>query len=312
MLSIILLSYYSGGRIVKVYSDLQQILGLNEIKFELIIIDDGSKDNSFEVASELERTSSNVRAFQLSKNYSSFYAIFAGLSVCQGNCAIAIPDDEQLPYEAIVKMYRKWQKGEKIIIPHRIKRADGHFNNMCANLFYRLINSVSEVKYPSGGADTFFIDREIIDIVNSKIHPVHTSIVAEVLRLGFSPCFHSYERGIGINPKSRWSQKKKFKLFKDIFFSSSTLPIKLITLIGLFFIFASLILVILYGYVLIFGEADRRKIELPTWASTMVIVSFFSGIIVFSLGIIAEYIWRIYEEVKNRPGYIIRKKQYEE
>jgi dolichol-phosphate mannosyltransferase len=308
MLSLILLSYYSGERIVKAYQKLSEILGNEKIPFELIIIDDGSKDNSYEIALKLEKDYSNVIAYQLSKNYTSHYAIFAGLSVCNGLCAMPIVDDEQQPYQSVVEMYRLWKNGEKIIIPYRVKRNDGFLNNFFANTYYKIINELSDLKFPEGGADLFFIDREVVDILNSRIHAINTSSITEVLRLGYNPYFYAYERVKGTNAKSRWTLKKKIRLFKDTFFSSSTWPVKVITFLGLFFSLFSILIIVFYTYIRFLGNTSFWGENMPGWTSTVVIISFFSGLILFSLGIIAEYIWRIYEEVKNRPGYLIKKK----
>jgi dolichol-phosphate mannosyltransferase len=308
MLSIILLSYYSGDRLVKVFQKLSEVLNIEQVPFELIIVDDGSEDDSYEIALELEKAHSNVKAYQLSKNFTSHYAIFAGLSVCNGDCAMPIPDDEQQPYQTIVDMYRLWQKGVKVIIPYRSKRKDGFFNNMFATFYYKAISVLSDIKFPDGGADLFFIDRELIDIINTRIHAVNTSSIIEVLRLGYNPLYYGYERGKGVNAKSRWTLKKKIRLFKDTFFSSSTWPVKVISYLGLFFSFFALAIITFYIYIRLFGNPNFWGKIMPGWTSTVVIISFFSGLILFSLGIIAEYIWRIYEEVKNRPGYIIKKK----
>jgi polyisoprenyl-phosphate glycosyltransferase len=308
MLSIIFLSYNSGQRIVKAFEQLSQIMKLHQITFELIIIDDDSQDNSYEIALELENKSKNIRAFQLSRNYTPHYGIFAGLSLCKGDCAIPIPDDEQQPYVSIIEMYKIWESGEKVVIPYRIKRNDGFIDNTFANLYYKIINKLSDIKFPNGGADSFLIDRELINIINQRIHPINTSIITEVLRLGFHPFFYPYERVKGINSYSRWTLRKKIRLFKDTFFSSSVWPVKLITRLGLFFSLFAFLIIIFYTYIALFGNPNFWGEKLPGWTSTVVIISFFSGIILFSLGIIAEYIWRIYEEVKDRPGYIIRNK----
>ena len=309
MLSIILLSYYSKERIAEAYSKVSRVMETNNIPFEFIVIDDGSQDESYALALELEKRHKNFRAYQLSRNYSSNYAVFAGLSVCSGDCAAIIPDDEQQPYSTLVEMYRLWEQGEKVIIPYRQKRDDGFMTNLAARTFYAIINKISEVKFPKGGADTFLIDRELIDLLNEKIHPINTAVVTEVLRLGFNPSYIPYDRSRGVNKKSRWTLKKKIRFFKDIFFSGSTWPIRIITWMGVMFAFAAFCMIIFYGYIALFGNPDFWGEKLPGWTSMVVIISFFSGIILFSLGIIAEYIWRIYEEVKGRPGYIIRKKE---
>ncbi|WP_346864307.1 glycosyltransferase [uncultured Draconibacterium sp.] len=306
--SIILLSYYSNEKIKKTYENVCTLFKSESIDFEFIIIDDGSKDESFEIAQELEKINNNVRAFQLSRNYTSNYAVFAGLSKVQGDCAIYIPDDEQQPYYTLVEMYRLWQKGEKLIIPHRVNRDEPFLKKIFSNSFYGIMNSISDVHYPVGGADLVFMDREVINIFNSQIHPINTAIVPEALRLGFSPYFLPHERPRGTQEKSRWTFRKKIKLAKDIFFSSSSFPIKLILHLGLFFSLTAFCLIVFYLYVKIFGNNVFWGLTVPGWTSIILIISFFSGLILFSLGVISQYILLIYEEVKNRPGYIIKNK----
>ena len=312
LLSIILLSYYSGDRIRGVYEHLTAVMDAERIPFELIVMDDGSKDDSYQKALILEKEYGNIRAYQLSRNYTSHYSMFAGLSICRGACAIPIPDDEQQPYDTIVEMYRLWEKGEKIIIPHRAQRDDPALSKFFSQSFYRLMNALSDIQFPDGGADSFFIDREVIDILNTRIHPVNTSTISEILRLGFSPYFLPYVRVAGKNQKSRWSFKKKWKLAKDFFYSSSSFPIKFITNMGLFFSVVALLMVICFAIIKIFNIETNVFIfnaNVQGWTSLIIAITFFSGMILLSLGIISEYIFRIYEEVKARPGYIIKNKQ---
>lgn len=313
LLSVILLSYYSKERIVTCYERLTTVLGKEGIPFELVVMDDGSKDNSYAIALELERRHpGQVRAYQLSRNYTSHYSIFAGLSVCHGACAAPIPDDEQQPYESIVQMYRLWEAGEKIIIPHRLSRNDPPVSKAFSRMFYRVMNGLSDVHFPEGGADLFFIDREVIDILNSRIHPINTTTISEILRLGFSPHFLPYDRPQSSRAKSRWTFKKKWRLAKDFFFSSSSFPIRFITRCGLFFAFLALLMVIAFIVIKLLSiERDSLlfNANVQGWTSLIIAITFFSGLILFSLGILSEYVFRIYEEVKARPGYIIKKKE---
>ncbi|HQQ93225.1 MAG TPA: glycosyltransferase [Bacteroidia bacterium] len=309
MLSIILPSYKSKNRLNAVREKLDQAMSTAGISYELIIVDDGSHDGSFQKALELEHQYPNVRAFELSKNYTSHYALFAGLSVCRGKCATAIADDDQQPYELLIAMYRAWEKGSKIIFPYRAERNDPFFSRLFATLFYRILNAVSDFTYPSKGADTFFIDREVIDLLNTRIHPINTTTLTELLRLGYEPLYMPYTRGKSAASKSRWTLKKKIRLAKDWFFSTSSFPIKFITFLGISISLFSFALILFYLYIKLFGNPGFWKVEVPGWVSLIILISFFSGLILLSLGIIAEYIWRIYEEVKNRPGYIIKKKE---
>lgn len=309
LLSVIFLSYYSQEKIQEVFRHTKEILEREKIEFEFIIMDDGSNDNSFELALALESNERNVRAYQLSRNFTSNYSIFAGLSLCKGQCSVVLPDDGQPSPQSIIEMYRLWEKGKKIIFLNRSARHDSWVTNLFANSFYKVMDYLADVKYPPGGTETFLIDREIIDIINTKIHAINTAIIPELLRLGYNPSHLVYERPRGDRKGSRWTFKKKMRLAFDIIFSSSSFPIKFISYLGFFFSTISFVLIILYSYVKLFGDETFWGYKPQGWTSIILFISFFSGLILLSLGIIAEYIWRIYEEVKNRPGYIIKSKE---
>jgi polyisoprenyl-phosphate glycosyltransferase len=194
-----------------------------------------------------------------------------------------------------------------VIIPYRNNREDSFFSRLWSQLFYKIFNSIADVKFPYGGADSFFVDREIIDVINKHISPRRTTTITEVLRLGFDPIYLAYNRKRGNNKKSRWTWRKKLNLAKDLLYSSSSWPIKLIINMGLIWFLFSISLVLLLIYVRFFGNNSFWHLrDFPGWTSTVVIVSFFSGLILLSLGIIAEYIYRIFEEVKHRPGFLIK------
>ena len=310
MLSVILLSYYSGERLRTAHAAISSLLESENIPFELIIMDDGSKDDSYKIARSIEKAHSNVFAYQLSRNYTSHYSIFAGLSVCRGACAAPIPDDEQQPYPLLVQMYRLWQAGQQVVIPHRSIREDPPVSRFLSRAYYCVMNRFSDVKYPEGGADLFFIDREVVDILNQRIHPIRTASITEVLRLGFDPFYLPFARPLGLNKrKSRWTLRKKIGLAADTFLSSSAFPIKAIVLLGFLSSSLALIAMSFYLYIGLSGNRWLWADVFPRgWISLVLLISFFSGLILLSLGVLAEYVWRIYEEVKARPGYIIRQK----
>ena len=303
MLSIILLSYQSEKRIDKFFGALNKKMLEENIQFECIIMDDASTDASHTFALELENKYENVRAFQLSRNFTSHYSIFAGFTKVRGSCAVALPDDFQVPLDTVVEMYRLWQKGKKVIIPFRKDRADSFISNFFSNLYYSIMNTLSEVKFPKGGADIFLADKEIIDIFNKYIHPKNTSTIIEVLRLGFDPVYLPFNRPAGNNRMSRWTLRKKFRLALDTFFSSSSFPIKFISGLGISSFGLTILLIAYYVTARITGI-----IEIPGWTLLVITFTFFSGLILLSLGIIAEYVWRIFDEVKGRPGFIIKEK----
>lgn len=312
LLSIMLMSYNSGERIPKAYVALKEILDKESIPFEFIVMDDGSKDNSYNIACELEKKYDNVRAFRLSRNFGVIYSAFAGLSLCKGDCAIHIPDDEQIPYDLIPKMFRLWENGQKVIIPCRTSRNDGVISDFFSGVYYKMMNSVSSISFPPGGADCAFIDRELIDLMTERIHPKNTMMITEIINLGFDPLFLPFARPEGLNKgHSRWTFRKKLKLAKDSLFSMSTFPLKLITYVGAFLFVLSIFLSAFYIYIRVWGNDAFWGVPVPGWTSLLIVMLFFGGLVMLSMGILSEYIWRIYDEVKDRPGYIIRKKDEE-
>ncbi len=311
MLSVILLSYFSSSRLDSVSKEILDYMDNENIPVELIIMDDGSKDDSPEIARKLAKKNPRIKAYQLSRNYTTNYSKFAGLSVCEGGCAVFVPDDLQRPLDLVVKMYRLWEQGHQLIVDYRSSRDDGMINDFFSNMYYSIMNAFSDVTFPPGGADGFLADREVIDIINTKIHPINTSIMVEALRLGFDPVFIPHPRP-KTDGKSRWTFKKKWRLATDTFFTSSSFPIKLISYLGLMSFVFSLIMIPIVAYAKFFLDDKLFGFSIPGWTSTIIIITFFSGLILFCMGILAEYIWRIFEEVKGRPGFIIRKNPEEE
>lgn len=309
--SIILLSYQSASRMEEIFEYYKKGLEKENIPFEFIIMDDGSTDNSFEIALQLERKDSRVRAYALSKNYTSPYSQFAGLKVCKGACAMFVSDDYQRPIENVVLSYRKWEEGHKIVIANRLTRNDGTISMFFSRLYYKVMNRLSEVEFPYGGTDGFLADREVIDLMNERISPINTSPIVEVLRLGFQPLVIPFHRPES-KYKSRWTFSKKIRLAKDTFLASSSFPIKLITWLGLAIFLFSIILII--GLILgkLFSTDKLFGFPIQGWTSTMILVTFFNGLTLFCMGIVAEYVLRIFDEVKGRPGYIIKKKDSED
>jgi glycosyltransferase involved in cell wall biosynthesis len=305
LLSIVLLSFQSEQRLRPAVDEVVRTMEAEQIPFELIIMDDGSTDRSFNLARQLAREDARLRAFQLSRNYSSPYSQFAGLSVARGACVTSLPDDHQCPLNVVVEMYRSWEQGNKVIVAHRRSRDDGRLNDFFSSLYWGVMNQFSDVAFPPGGSDRFLADREVVDILNSKIHPINTTPVLEVLRLGFSPVFLAYDRPAPPGP-SRWTLRKKVRMAAATFFGSSSYPLRLITVLGLGIFVSCLFLVVLIAWARIFADSSLFGFQTHGWATTIIVMMMFNGLILLSIGIVAEYIWRIHEEVKGRPGFVIR------
>lgn len=306
-LSVILLAYYSESRLENSAKQIMQALEEAHIELELIIMDDGSSDGTYDLGLEMESRDNRIKAYQLSRNYTTNYSKFAGLSVCTGDCAVFVPDDLQRTMDTVIRMYRLWQQGEQIVVDYRSSRDDGRFTDFFARTYYRLMNRYSSVQFPEGGTDGCLLDREVIDVINTRIRPVNTSLMVEVLRLGYNPCFIPAERPKA-TVKSRWTFRKKWRLAMDTFFNSSSFPIRLISYTGFFTFVLSWILIIALIYAKLFADNNLFGFNVPGWTTSIVAIMLFNGLNLISLAIIAEYIWRIFDEVKDRPGYLIRKK----
>jgi len=309
MLSIILLAYHSEDRLRAVADDLFPLLDSEGIPHEVVIIDDGSKDDTFGKAQQLEKEYEAVRAFRLSRNYTSHYAAFAGLSVAEGECVTLIPDDGQQPYQTLIESYRLWERGAKVIFPYRANRKEPWTVKLWSILFYWLLNMGSEMKVPRLGLDTWFIDRELVDIVNERISPIRTTTVSEILRLGFDPVFLPYERE-SRSGKSRWTWRKKMRLATDWFFSTSDVLIKAIIWGGFAALGLSLGVTGFYIALYVLGQEYGTVLhENPGWTSLFVLGNLSLGLLLLASAVNAQYLLRIYDEVKGRPGFILRKKK---
>ena len=304
-LSIILLSYQSENRLAEAVRSIDASLTDAGIPHEIIIIDDGSSDQSFSVAKDLEGKVQNVFAYQLTKNFTSPMAQFAGLEVCTGQCASPMPDDGQRPIGHIIEMYRMWEKGNKIIMGYRSDRSDGWLSDFFSNSYYSMMNRFSSIRFPPGGSDGYLIDREIIDVLNTKISKRNTTPVIELLKLGYNAVFIPYSRPQR-SGKSRWTMSKKINLALNTFFSSSIVPLRMITWLGLIVFLLSLISIIFIVGAKLFSDNTLFGFPIQGWTTIVVLITLFNGILMLCIGLVSEYMWRIYEEVKKRPPYLIR------
>ena len=303
-LSIILLAYQSEHRLEKAVTEIDTALSAASIPHEIVIIDDGSTDKSFVKALELAQRIENISAYRLSRNYTSPMAQFAGLEMCTGQCACPMHDDGQRPIAHIIDMYRLWEKGHKIILGYREGRDDGKVNDFFSNGYYSFMNRFSEITFPPGGSDGYLVDREIIDLLNTRISKRNTTPVIELLKLGYSTVFVPYQRPQRAG-KSRWTLRKKINLALNTFFASSIFPLRMITWLGLIIFCFSLLAILLIIAAKLFSDNTLFGFPIQGWTTIVVLMTMFNGILMLSIGVVSEYLWRIYEEVKQRPPYII-------
>lgn len=276
----------------------------SEVQFEYVFVDDGSKDGTWEALKTVKAEGGEkVKIIRLGKNVGSYVAITAGMKVATGNANVIISADLQDPVELTQDMYRLWNNGMKLVVGQRTGNRDAFFSRFTSSLFNRLMRKYALSDLPKGGFDFVFFDENVrMDIL--QINEKNTNVLYLMFSLGYPTAFLPYvrqEREIG---KSRWTLKKKMKLFIDSFIAFSFVPIRILSIVGIFLGMASLIYAI---YIIICKLTG--SIDLQGWSALMTTMLFIGSFQMIGLGILGEYLWRILDEVRNRPQYTIVEKE---
>lgn len=301
-ISIIVPVYYNQDNLLPLYADLKEkVLSKINIEYELIFVDDGSKDKSYEVMKNLAKLDENIKTIRLSRNFGEHSALLAGLSQCTGDCAVRKAADLQEPSEVVLDMMKKYEEGNKVVLAVRADREEPITQKAFSNLYAFLMRKLALHNMPKGGFDTFLIDRQIIDLL-VKMQEKNTSLMSQILWAGFETATVPYIRKKREIGKSRWTLSKKIKLVYDSLLSFSYFPIKMITSVGFLSFFISLILL-----VVIIGKKFAGIIDVEGYTSIIMIMLMGFGIIMLSIGVLGEYLWRTYDAARSRPPYIIEK-----
>ena len=301
-ISIIVPVYYNQDNLLPLYADLKEkVLTKLDTEYELIFVDDGSKDKSYEVMKDLAKVDKNIKLVKLSRNFGEHSALLAGLSQCTGDCAVRKAADLQEPSEVILEMIKKYKEGNKVVLAVRADREEPITQKAFSNLYAFLMRKLALHNMPKGGFDTFLIDRQVIDVV-VKMQESNTSLMSQILWTGYETATVPYVRKKREIGKSRWTLSKKIKLVYDSLLSFSYFPIKLITTAGFLSFLIAIILLIVIIYKRVTGIIDVEG-----YTSIIMIMLLGFGIIMLSIGILGEYLWRTYDAARNRPPYIIEK-----
>ncbi len=300
-LSIVIPLYFNEKNLPVTYAKLASDVFPHLADYELILVDDGSKDNSYQEALKLRALNPQVKVIKLSRNFGQHTAIYAGLEHISGDCAVVISADLQDPPVLILKLFKKYLEGNKVVLAVRQERQESFYQKLFASTYYKLMKKYAITDMPLGGFDCFLADKQVIDVL-TKIEEKNTSLFAQVLWLGFQRAEVAYTRESRKIGKSSWTFAKKFKLALDSLLAFSYVPIRIISLVGLLDCIFSLI----YATYVIF-----QKIAFGAnagWSSLMVAMMFTSGVQMLTLGIIGEYLWRNFDESRKRPLYVLDEK----
>jgi len=301
-LSIIIPVYYNEKNLPLLYADIREkIIEPGLIDYEIVMVDDGSGDNSWAEMEKIAAEDDKVSIYHLSRNFGSHAAILCGLEHCSGDCAVIKAADMQEPTELIPEMFKRWQEGNNVVLAVREGREESASTTFFADFYYWLVRKFALKQMPKNGFDIYLIDRKVIDVL-SMMDEKDSALTGQILWSGFKTAMVPYVRKERTVGKSRWTLRKKIRLVMDTLYSFSTVPITAVTLVGAFAFVISLVWALV---VLINKIAGNIPVSGFT---TMFIFQLFSfGITMTTLGVIGGYLWRSFDASRNRPIYIIEK-----
>jgi glycosyltransferase involved in cell wall biosynthesis len=302
-ISIVVAVYHNEGAISKTHEEIRRVFAsdLTRHSYELIFVDDGSKDGSLQEILGLRGTDPNVKAITFTRNFGQMAAMLAGFKEATGDAVINMSADLQDPVDLLSQMVEKWEGGSELVVCFRAERSDSLMARALSRVAYGLLR-LSLPQIPKGGFDFVLMDRVVMDAFNA-IDVRHRFFQGDLLWAGYRTSFIPYERQKRTIGRSQYSFGKKLKNFVDAILDASYLPIRFISLLG--FITAGLGFLYSLTVVAAWLAGDT---PFTGWAPLMIVLLIVGGLIMLMLGVIGEYVWRINEEVRKRPNYVVRDK----
>ena len=295
---------YNEQELLSIFFDaIEQCFSNIDYDYEVVCVNDGSSDNTYDLLKRRAERNARIKIVNLSKNYGKEIALTAGLDHASGNAAIPIDCDLQDPIEVIPTLIEKWEEGYDVVLARRIDRtSDSFFKRFTSNIFYKLIDKISDIHIPSNVGDFRLIDRKVVCAL-SQFREKSRFMKGLFASLGFKETTIDYIRAPRAAGNTKWNYWKLYKLALEGIISFTSLPLKIWSYVGATVALGAFI----YGFYLIF-KTLILGVDTPGYASLMVVLLFMSGLILLCLGVVGEYLARIFIEIKGRPMYIIMDK----
>lgn len=276
-------------------------LDKNQYDYEMILVDDGSKDRTLELLVEIAGKDDRIKYISFSRNFGKEAAMLAALEHARGNCALILDADLQHPPKLVHEMLELYHSGYDQVIAKRSRSGDSKRSTFFAHLYYKLVNKLVDVEMVDGAGDFRLLSRAAIDAVVSM---KETNRFSKGLFswIGFNQTYLEYENQQRASGKTKWSFKGLVKYGVDGVLSFNIQPLRVCVYMG-----SVLLLMGIIYLIYLFVRILRHGIDVPGYFTTIFMITLFSGVQLISLGIIGEYVGRIYAEVKNRPMYLIAK-----
>ncbi|MFM7015431.1 MAG: glycosyltransferase family 2 protein [Bacteroidota bacterium] len=299
-LSVIIPVYNEENNISSVYSRCIEVVGSICNSFELIFVNDGSKDGSFQTILTLSSKDARVKFINLSRNFGHQIAVSAGLDACSGKYAVIIDADLQDPPELIRELYSKVHEGYDVAYAKRnIRKGETLFKTITAKFFYRILTKITSIQIPLDTGDFRIISRKVIDVLK-QMPEQQKFLRGQIAWVGFKQTAVAYNRDERVEGQSGYTIRKMIRLALDGITSFSNLPLRIATIAG-FMVSGITFCVAMYALYARFISKDY----VPGWTSIIISVLFIGGVQLITIGIIGEYISRISSNVRNRPLYVI-------
>jgi polyisoprenyl-phosphate glycosyltransferase len=278
-------------------------LDASKYNYEIIFVNDGSRDNTLHQIQEAIKHDRHIKGINFSRNFGHQIAITAGLDNCKGDAAVVIDADLQDPPAVILDMVKKWEEGFDVVYGKRRERAgESTFKLLTAKWFYRFINRLSDVDIPLDTGDFRLMDRNALNQFLS-MRESYRFVRGMIAWIGFNQASVEYDREVRFAGSTKYPLKKMVRLASDAILSFSTTPLKIASFVGFITSIIAFVGIIYSLYMRLFTDNFVEG-----WTLLMISILLIGGIILLVLGIIGEYVGRIYGEIKQRPLYIIKEK----
>ena len=299
MLSVVIPVLNEEGSVPELVRQLQEVLGPIGISYEIVFVDDGSTDRTPEILQALHAADDRIKAVHLARNFGHQAAISAGLRAAGGDAVAVMDGDLQDSPETLPVFLARWQAGYDVVYAIRGRRAESWPKRLGYRVFYRLLSHISEIEIPLDSGDFSLMSRRVVDVVNAM--PERTRFVRGMRSwAGFRQIGVEHVRGPRVAGEAKYTYGRLLRLALDGFFSFSYRPLQLASLFGV--VVSSLALALAAGLVVL---KLTHGIPLVGWTSLMVAVLFMGGVQLICVGILGEYVGRIYEESRGRPPYLV-------
>lgn len=307
MISVVIPLFNEEASIKALYERLMQAAPQWNMPYEIIFVDDGSQDRTCQLIKEKCAENQNLKLVRLSRNFGHQVAFSAGMKYAKGNAVVLMDGDLQDPPELISSFIKHWKQGYEIVYAIRKNRKEGFFKKMAYATFYKINNKLSYINIPENAGDFSLLDARVVHIINNEMTEYNRFIRGMRAYAGFKQIGVEFNRAERVAGEPKYTYRKLLKLAFDGFLDYSSIPLRLATYLGfaISFITFSIGLFFIVHRIFDFKVLGYSPSDTPGLATLAVGVFFLGGVILLSLGLIGEYLGRIYLEVKKRPVFIV-------